>query len=85
MLNGDQFRASASGTRCVVADKFPGESLWDQMNLGTLTKRMLQSAAAEFRRAHQFWSDEFRGRWSHGDGTTQNVLYDAKTNRCRLI
>src|SRR5260370_15311278 len=46
---------------------------------------MLVAAATEFRRAHRFWSDEFRGCWSHGDGTTQNVLYDPKTDRARLI
>lgn len=85
MLNGDRFRAYASGTRCVVAEKLPGESLWEHLNRGTLSRRMLQAAAAEFRRAHQFWSDEFRGRWSHGDGTSQNVLYDPGSNRARLI
>jgi len=67
MLNGDGFRAHSSGPRTVVADKLPGESLWDRVNRGTLTRRMLLAAAAEFRRAHEFWSDEFRGRWSHGD------------------
>ena len=85
MLNGDRFHAYASGTRCVVADKLPGESLWEHLNRGTLTRRMLQAAAAEFRRAHQFWSDEFRGCWSHGDGTSQNVIYDPTSNRARLI
>src|SRR5437773_6898432 len=50
-----------------------------------VTRRMLQAAAVEFRRAHQFWSDHFRGRWSHGDGTSQNVIYDASSNRARLI
>ncbi len=85
MLNGDRFHACASGTRCVIAEKLPGESLWEHLNRGTLTRRMLQAAAAEFRRAHQFWSDYFRGRWSHGDGTSQNVIYDASTNRARLI
>src|SRR5437660_1649379 len=85
MLNGDRFRAYASGTRCVFAEKLPGESLWEHLNRGTLTRRMLQAAAAEFRRAHQFWSDEFRGRWSHGDGTSQNVIYDPSSNRARLI
>jgi hypothetical protein len=85
VLNGDCFRAYASGTRCVVAEKLPGESLWEHLNRGTVTRRMLQAAAAEFRRAHQFWSDEFRGRWSHGDGTSQNVIYDPKSNRARLI
>ena len=84
-LNGDQYRAYASGRRCVVAAKLPGESLWEHLNRGTLTRRMLQAAAVEFRRAHQFWSDHFRGRWSHGDGTSQNVIYDTSSNRARLI
>jgi len=85
MLNGDRYRAYASGTRCVIAEKLPGESLWVHLNRGTLTRRMLQAAAAEFRRAHQFWSDYFRGCWSHGDGSTQNVIYNPSSNRARLI
>src|SRR5207237_9748295 len=43
------------------------------------------AACAEFRRAHQFWSDYVRGCWSHGDGTTQNVIYNPSSNRARLI
>jgi len=85
MLNGDRFHAYASGARCVVAEKLPGESLWEHINRGTVTRPMLVAAATEFRRAHRFWSDEFRGCWSHGDGTTQNVFYDPKTDRARLI
>src|SRR5207244_13469169 len=85
MLNGERFHAYASGARCVVAEKLPGESLWEHINRGTVTRRMLVAAATEFRRAHRFWSDEFHGCWSHGDGTTQNVLYDPKTDRARLI
>ena len=85
MLNGDRFHAHKSGQRTVIADKLPGESLWEHLNRGTLSSRMLRAAAAEFRRAHQFWSDAFRGRWSHGDGTSQNVIYDPGTNRARLI
>jgi hypothetical protein len=85
MLNGDRYRAYASGSRTVVAEKLPGESVWEHLNRGTVTRRMLRATAAEFRRAHQFWTDEFRGRWSHGDGTSQNVLYDSKVNRARLI
>ena len=85
MLNGDCFRAYASGKRVVVAEKLPGESLWEYLNRGTLTRQMLRAAATEFRRAHQFWSDEFRGRWSHGDASITNVIYDAKTNRARFI
>src|SRR5436190_7358165 len=85
MLNGDRYRAYGSGTRCIIAEKLPGESLWIHLNRGTLTRRMLQAAGAEFRRAHQFWSDYFRGSWSHGDGTTQNVIYNPSSNRARLI
>ena len=85
MLNGDRFRAYASGARTVVANKLPGESLWEHLNRGTVTRQMLVAAATEFRRAHQFWSDEFHGRWSHGDGTNQNVIYDPASNRARLI
>src|SRR2546421_10268167 len=85
MLNGDRFHAYASGSRTVIVDKLPGESLWEHLNRGTLTRRMLRAAADEFLRAHQFWSDEFRGRWSHGDGTSQNVIYDPSSNRARLI
>lgn len=85
MLNGDCFHAHASGNRCVMAEKLPGESLWEHLNRGTLTKQMLRSAAFEFRRAHELWSDEFRGGWSHGDASITNVIYDAKTNRARFI
>lgn len=85
MLNGDRFRAYAPGKRVVVAEKLPGESLWEYLNRGALTRQILRAAAAEFRRAHQFWSDEFRGRWSHGDASITNVIYDAKTNRARFI
>ncbi len=85
MLNGDRFHAYGSGARGVVAEKLPGESLWEHINRGTVTRRILQAAAAELRRAHQFWSDEFHGRWSHSDATTTNLIYDPKTNRARLI
>ena len=85
MLNGDRFHAYTSGKRSVVAEKLPGVGLYDLIERGSLSKRMLQAAATELRRAHEFWTDEFRGRWSHGDATTQNGLYDAKTDRARLI
>ncbi len=85
MLNGDRFRAFTSGTRTVCLDKLPGESLWEHLNEGTLTRRMLEAAGTELRRAHQFWSDEFDGPWSHGDSTTTNVIYNQKTGRARFI
>ena len=85
MLNGDRYRAFASGANTVCAHKLPGESIWEYMNRRTLTRRMLEAAAHEFRRAHQFWSDEFGGPWSHGDATMTNVIYNHRTGRARLI
>jgi hypothetical protein len=85
MLNGDQFRARASRMNTVSADKLPGRSLWDHLTVGTLTSEMMEAAGKELRRAHRLWSDEFRGPWSHGDAGTNNVLYDEKTARARLV
>jgi len=85
MLNGDRFRAFASGAHTVCVDKLPGKSLWEYLHRGTLTRQMLEAAAHELRRAHQFWSDEFRGPWSHGDAGMENVIFNEKTGRARLI
>jgi len=85
MLNGDRFRASASGTNTICVHKLPGESLWEHMNRGTLTQQMLEAAGREFFRAHLLWSDEFGGPWSHGDASMTNVIYNEKTGRARLI
>jgi hypothetical protein len=85
MLNRDRFRAWVSGDKTVCADKLPGKSLWERLDQGTLTRRMVEAAGHEFRRVHQFKSDEFRGPWSHGDAGTNNVIYDEKTGRARLI
>ena len=85
MLNGDRFRASGSGTNTICVDKVPGESLWEHMNRGTLTRQMLEAAAHEYWQAHQLWSDEFGGHWSHGDASMTNVIYNEKTGRARLI
>jgi len=85
MLNGDRFRAITSGTRTVCLEKLPGKTLWEYLNEGTVTRRMLEAAGTELRRAHQFWSDEFHGPWSHGDSTATNVIYNYKTGRARLI
>jgi hypothetical protein len=85
MLNGDRFHAFASGAKTVCVDKLPGKNLWEQLNRGTLTRQMLEAAAHELRRAHQFWSDEFRGPWSHGDAGMENVVFNEKTGRARLI
>ena len=85
MLNGDGFHARKSGANAVWADKVPGESLWDHLAGGALTREMMEAAGHELRRAHQLWSDEFRGPWSHGDAGTNNFIYDEQTGRARLI
>ena len=85
MLNGDRFHARRSGANTVCADKLPGRSLWDHLSEGTLTREMMEAAGRELRRAHHLWSDEFRDLWSHGDAGTNNVIYDEKTGRARLI
>src|SRR6266516_2703763 len=85
MLNGDRFRVFASGMKAVCVDKLPGKTLWEHLNRGTLTPQMLEATGRELRRAHQFWSNEFGGGWSHGDATMSNVLYDEKTDRARVI
>jgi Arc/MetJ-type ribon-helix-helix transcriptional regulator len=85
LLNGDRFHARASGPNAICADKLPGRSLLDHLKDGTLTREMMEAAGHELRRAHQIWSDEFRGPWSHGDASTDNVLYEESTGRARLI
>ncbi len=85
MLNGDRFRVWAPGNNVLCFDKLPGRSLWERLNEGTLTRPMMEAAGRELLRAHQFWSEEFRGPWSHGDAGLPNVIYDEETDRARLI
>jgi tRNA A-37 threonylcarbamoyl transferase component Bud32 len=85
MLNGDRFRATVTDSRTVTLDKLPGNNLWDHMNRGTLTPRMLKAAGSEYRRAHHLKSEEFGSGWSHGDASMTNVIYNEKTERARLI
>src|SRR5437588_5759981 len=42
MLNGDRYRAYASGTRSVIAEKLPGKSLWELWIPGRPPRRMLR-------------------------------------------
>src|SRR5262245_8704372 len=85
MLNGDCFHARVAGANGICADKLPGRSLADHLNEGTLTREMMEAAGHELRRAHQLRCNEFRGPWSHGDAGTNNVIYDEKSGRARLI
>jgi hypothetical protein len=82
----NRFVAYPIGQRKVVQEKLPGMSLWENLERGTLRRKMIRAAAREFRRAHALPSDMFDdGLWSHGDATMGNVIYDAANDRARLI
>ncbi len=83
-LNGDKFKAVLTDARTIAIDKLPGKSLWDHMNDGTLTTRMMRAAGREYRRAHALPIGKL-GAWSHGDASMTNVIYDAAADRARLI
>jgi tRNA A-37 threonylcarbamoyl transferase component Bud32 len=85
MFNGDRFRATVTDNRTVTLDKLPGDNLWEHMNRGTLTLRMLKAAGSEYQRAHHFKTKELGNGWSHGDASMTNVIYDEKAHRARLI
>jgi hypothetical protein len=85
MLNGARFRAYSPDKRTVCEDKLPGRSLWDHMKARTLTRRMVEAAGREYRRAHKFPSDRLSKAWSHADASMPNVIYDEQAKRARLI
>src|ERR1051325_3756460 len=64
MLNGGPLGAWTTDEKTVCADKLPGKTLWEHLQKGTIKTQMMQAAGREFRRAHKFWSDHFRGPWS---------------------
>ena len=78
MLNRDRFRAKVTAGRTVTLDKLPGDNLWEHMNRGTLTPRMLKAAGSEYRRAHHFETKELGNGWSHGDAPMTNVIDNEK-------
>jgi hypothetical protein len=69
----------------ISMSKLPGKCLWEHLLNDSLTEEMILAAAREFRRAHRLYSPRLGGPWSHGDGCMENVLYDPKKNRARLI
>jgi hypothetical protein len=85
LLQEPRFRVFAEGSRTVCMDAIPGMHLCEHLKRGTLTSRALEAAARELRRAHELWCPRFDDWWSHGDPHLDNVVYDASTNRARLI
>lgn len=84
-LHGGSFRAFAEGDRVVGADEMPGISLTVPLDTGILEPYMTAAAGRELRRSHASHCPTFPGGWSHGDPHLGNFLYDAATDRARLI
>jgi hypothetical protein len=85
MFNGDRFGATVTDNLTVTLDKLPDDNLWEHMNRGTLTMRVLKAAGSEYRRAHHFKTKELGNGWSHGDASMTNVIYNEKAQHARLI
>src|SRR5256886_13020447 len=75
MLNGDRYRAYASGTRSVIAEKLPGKSLWEHLNAGTITKKMVEAAAGGIPRPHQLSRGVILRRRAARHGNTANTNF----------
>lgn len=84
-LHGESYRAFAEGDRVVGADEMPGVNLSTPLDAGTLAPVMCAAAGRELRRAHASPCRAFSGGWSHGDPHLGNFIYDAGTDRARLI
>ena len=85
LLNGEEWLAFAEGTSTVVTEILPGKSLARHLEEGSFREEMLDSAAAELRRAHQIDCPELGGSWSHGDANLANFLFDPVSGRSRII
>ena len=85
LLYGRAHLAVPEGRRTVCVDEIPGKSLDDYADQGILTTREIEAAGRELSRAHGLWCEELHGYWSHGDPHLDNIIYDSRTDRARLI
>ncbi|MES2571841.1 MAG: hypothetical protein V4710_17530 [Verrucomicrobiota bacterium] len=85
LLHGGEFHAFAPDPYSAGAEELPGINLTIPLDNGTLTPVMAAAAGRELRRAHQCISPEFAGPWSHGDPHLGNFIYEAASDRARLI
>lgn len=84
-LHGGSYRAFAEGERGVGADEMPGVNLTVPLDADRLEPPMSAAAGRELRRAHGWPCPELPGGWSHGDPHLGNFIYDATTERARII
>jgi hypothetical protein len=79
------YRAFAQGQAVVGAEALPGINLTAPLDDGTITPQMTAAAARELRRAHSWTPPHTNDLWSHADPHAGNFIYDAATDRARII
>ncbi len=85
LLHGPEFRAFSWENSAVAADEIPGINLTGPLDDGSLRPMMTAAAGRELRRSHTCRCPIFDGLWSHGDPHLGNFIYDAASDRARLI
>lgn len=83
--DAEGFTAGAEAPQTFWAETLPGVNLTVPLDAGTITPAMTAAAGRELRRAHACYSPLAERSWSHGDPHLGNFLYDARTDRARLI
>jgi hypothetical protein len=85
LLHAPEFAVGVDESGTPSVSVLPGADLSRLLAEGMLRPEHLAAAGAELRRAHDFNSAHFCGRWSHGDPHTGNFVFDAATGRARLV
>jgi hypothetical protein len=85
LLHHPEYHAFSWGNSGVAADELPGINLTVPLDEGSLQPAMTAAAGRELRRSHTCRCPIFGDFWSHGDPHLGNFLYDAATDRARLI
>ncbi len=84
LLHGGEVTAHADARGWWVSE-MPGESVAAYITRGVPAPEVFAAAARELRRAHELSCSALGGAWSHGDPHSGNFIYDAATDRARLI
>jgi hypothetical protein len=89
LVNGDRFACGEYGIRAVWFGEVPGISLRERASVASFAaadhRAAVVAAARELARVHRLICPIRGTAWSHGDPHLGNVLYDAGTDRARLI
>lgn len=79
------FQFFVEGERTIGAEEFPGINVTIPLDSGSLTPQIAAAVGRELCRAHHSYCPEFQGPWSHGDPHAGNFIYDATSDRARVI